>query len=87
MRATASSLLANVERAWADGLIVDKGGYNGLTAKLGAAIASHGAGAHATEVNQLGAVLNQVKAKLDVGIKQPFGARLVAWLEDLIAQH
>lgn len=87
VRATAESLLANVERAWAEGLIVDKGGYQGLKAKLEAAVASHEDGKHATEVEQLSAALNQVRAKLDLGIRQPFGARLVAWLEDMIARH
>lgn len=87
VRATSASLLANIERAWAEGLIVDKGGYNGLRAKLSAAVAAHEDGRHDAEVNELGAVLNQVRAKLDIGIRQPFGARLVAYLEDLIASH
>ncbi|HEU4514821.1 MAG TPA: hypothetical protein VFR87_17055 [Nocardioidaceae bacterium] len=87
VRATSASLLANIERAWAEGLITDKGGFNGLRAKLEAAVASHETGMHETEVNQLVAALNQVNAKLDVGIQPAFGARLVAYLEDLIADH
>lgn len=87
VRATSASLLANIERAWAEGLITDKGGFNGLRAKLEAAIAAHEDGMHDTEVNQLEAVLNQVNAKLDVGIQPAFGARLIAYLEDLIAGH
>lgn len=87
VRATSASLLANIERAWAEGLITDKGGFNGLRAKLEAAIAAHEDGMHDTEVNQLEAVLNQVNAKLDVGIQPAFGARLIAYLEDLIASH
>lgn len=87
VRATAESLLSNIERARAEGLITDQGAYNGLTAKLKAAVAAHNAGRHAPEVNQLGATLNQVEAKLGKGIESVFGERLVAWLEDLIAQH
>ncbi len=87
VRATSASLLSNVRRACAEGLISDRGACNGLQAKLQSASDSHGRGKHAVEVNQLEATLNQVDAKLGKGIQPVFGARLVAWLEDLIAHH
>ncbi|HET6626732.1 MAG TPA: PKD domain-containing protein [Nocardioidaceae bacterium] len=87
VRATSASLLSNVDRAWAEGLITNRGAYNGMRATLEAAVRSHEAGRHRPELHQLGAVQNQAEAKLDKGIDPVFGARFIAYLEDLIANH
>jgi hypothetical protein len=87
VRATAASLLSNVARACDEGLVTDRGACNGMLASLRAAVASHERGAHRpTEVNQLGAVLNQLDAKLD-RVDPAFGARLRGWVTDLVAAH
>lgn len=88
VRATSASLLNNVARACAEGLITDQGACNGLQASLRSAGAAHDRGAHRpTEVNQLEAVVNQLDAKLAKGIEPVFGARLRGWLIDLVASH
>lgn len=88
VRATSASLLSNVVRACDEGLISNAGACNGLQASLRAAIASHDRGAHRpTEVNQLGAVLNQLDAKLGTSIDPVFGARLRGWVTDLVENH
>ena len=74
-------------RACDEGLVTDRGACNGMLASLQAAVASHDRGAHRpTEVNQLGAVLNQLDAKLD-RVDPVFGARLRGWVTDLVAAH
>ena len=71
VRATAESLLSNIDRACTEGLISSPGACNGMTAALSAAVASHARGDHRpTEVNQLGAALNQLDARLGHGIDQ-----------------
>lgn len=88
VRATSDSLLANITRACEEGLVTSAGACNGLRATLRAAVAAHGRGAHhPTEVNQLGAAVNQVDAKSGNGIEPVFAARLRGWLTDLIANH
>ncbi len=88
IRATSASLLANIARACDERLITDNGACNGMSAALRAAVAAHERGTHRpTEVNQLGAVLNQVDAQMATSIDPLFGARLRGWLRDLIAAH
>jgi hypothetical protein len=85
VRASAASLLANVDRARSLGLITDARVYKGLRDSLLAAAQSHLAGKHATEWNQVGAFVNKVEAQLGQGIDQALGVRLISYANDLIA--
>lgn len=82
--ATAESLRNNIDRAVNEGLITNPGARNGLAASLDSAKASHDAGHHSVEANQLSAVLNQTAAKRGNGIDAPFADRLTGWVNDLI---
>ena len=84
LRATSTSLLSNVERARTLGLITNNGAYNGLRAKLDAAIRSHERDMHAVEHNQLAAFVNQLAAHAGRGIDAATAARFTAYAEDLI---
>ena len=85
VRATAASLLANVDRAWADGLVTDPSVYRGMRDSIVAAQKSHAAGRHATEWNQLGAFVNKTQAQLGKGVDATTGRRLIAFADDLVA--
>lgn len=85
VRATAASLLANLERARSLGLVPDPKVYKGLRDKLLTAQAAHGRGQHATEWNQLAAFVSQLEAQLGQGIDRVTGQRFIAYAEDLVA--
>ena len=85
VRATSASLLSNVERARAEGLIMSIGSYNGLVASLTQAIRSHDRGRHDVEHNQLGAVRNRLVHHNENMIDPATAARLIGYIDDLIA--
>jgi hypothetical protein len=85
VRATAASLLANVDRASATGLITDPKVYQGMRDSLVAAQRSHLADRHATEWNQLSAFVSKVEAQLGHGVDSVTGQRFIAYANDLIA--
>lgn len=85
VRATAASLLANVDRASSTGLITDPKVYTGMRDSIVAAQRSHDAGRHATEWNQLSAFVRKTQAQLGKGVDATTGRRLIAFAEDLIA--
>jgi hypothetical protein len=85
VRATAASLLANVDRASATGLITDPKVYTGMRDSLVAAQQSHAADRHATEWNQLSAFVSKVQAQLGHGVDSATGQRFIAYANDLIA--
>lgn len=87
VRATADSLLSNLDRALQLRLITNNGAYNGIRASLEAAIRSHAAGRHAVEHNQLGAVSNQLRAKRGNGFDPATADRFIGWIEDLIQSN
>lgn len=84
VRATAEGLLANLDEAWAEGLITDRDAYEGLRDKLEAAIASHDAGRHHVEHNQLGAFVNQLEALAGHTVDAELADTLIAFTHDLI---
>lgn len=83
--ATSVSLRNNIDRAQAEGLIPSPGAYAGLRGALDAAVKSHAKGQHATEVSQLGGVVNQLTAERGKGIDAAFADRMIGWVNDLIA--
>lgn len=85
VRATAASLLSNIDRARSLGLITNNGAYNGTTASLEAALQSHEAGRHSTEWNQLNAFINQLEAKRGNGIDAATADRFIGYARDLIS--
>lgn len=85
VRATATSLVANVDRAWSMRLITDPKVYKGLKDSLTSAQQSHAVGKHSTEWNQLAAFVNKVVAQLGQGIDATTGQRFIAFANDLIA--
>lgn len=85
VRATAASLISNIDRARSLGLITNNGAYNGIRASLEAAQQSHLDGRHATERNQLGTVVNQLEAKSGNGIDASTARRLIGYVRDLIS--
>jgi hypothetical protein len=85
VRATAASLLSNVDRAWSTGLVTDRSVYRGMRDSVVAAQKSHDAGRHATEWNQLSAFVNKVTAQLGHGVDPIVGRRLIAFANDLVA--
>ena len=60
-------------------MVPGNGAYNGLRAKLLAALASHQRGQHPTEWNQLGAFINQLQAQRGSGIDAATADRLIAY--------
>lgn len=85
VQASAESLRANVERALSLALISDADVADGLTDKLDAADASHDAGRHSTEANQLRAFVNQLRAQRGKAIDAATADRLIAYAEELRA--
>jgi hypothetical protein len=84
VRATSVSLRNNLDRAWQLGLVTDKGLYNGASAVLDAAVASHGRGQHATEHQQLGSYVNMLTTKSGRGVDPATAARFTAYVQDLV---
>jgi hypothetical protein len=85
LRATSESLRNNIDRARSMGLITNNGAFNGLAASLDAAKASHLAGLHGDEANQLAAFINQLENKAGKGVDLPTALRFIAYARDLIA--
>jgi hypothetical protein len=85
VRATAASLLANLDRARALGLVRDVNVYAGMRDSLTAALKSHTAGKHPTEWNQLDAFVSKTEAQLGKGVDRATGLRFIAYAEDLVA--
>lgn len=85
VRATAASLLNNLDRARSLGLVTNNGAYNGVRASLVAAGNSHNSGKHATEWNQLGAAVNQMSNKAGKGMDEATALRFIGYANDLIA--
>jgi hypothetical protein len=87
LRATSQSLRNNVERAFQLGLITSKDVYLGLVDKLDTAVKLHGRGKHASEVDMLVSVRDQVLGQRGKGVQTAFADRMVGWVDDLIASH
>jgi hypothetical protein len=85
VRATAASLLANVQRAIADGDITNTGTAIGLLTSLRQAIRSHQLGRHPVEWNQLGAVRNRLVSQSGRHVDAEIARRLIGYIDDLIA--
>lgn len=85
VRATSASLFNNVERAWTEGSITNRGTYQGLLASLRQAIRSHDLGRHAVEANQLGAARNRLVSQRGRGVDATIADRLIGYIDDLIA--
>ncbi|WP_137846397.1 hypothetical protein [Microbacterium sp. 2FI] len=85
--ATTQSLSNNLTRAVSEGLVTDTKVVKGLRDKLNAALKSHATAKHPTEVNQLGAVVEQLEGQLGKGVDSVFGTRMIGWANDLIAVH
>ena len=85
--ATTESLSNNLTRAVAESLITDSKVEKGLRDKLNAALKSHATAKHATEVNQLAAVADQLAGQLGKGVDAEFATRMIGWTTDLIAVH
>ena len=85
--ATTESLSNNLTRAVAEKLVTDPKVEKGLRDKLDAALKSHATGKHPTEVNQLGAVVQQLEGQRGKGVNAVFAQRMIGWTNDLIAVH
>ena len=85
LHATSVSLLSNIERSCAEGLIDKPGTCTALATKLGHALDRPDGGRHHVEHNQLGAFVNQVEAQRGRSIDVATADRLVAFARDLIA--
>jgi hypothetical protein len=85
VHATAESLNNNIDRACNLGLIKATL-CNALKAKARAALAAHNRGQHATEHNILRALIHQLEAKRGKGVDVDAADRLIAQIEDLIAE-
>lgn len=85
VHATAESLNNNIDRACNLGLIKPNL-CNALKAKTRAALAAHNRGQHATEHNILRALVHQLQAKRGKGVDAATADRLIAQIEDLIAE-
>jgi len=84
VRATAASLLNNLDRARSLGLVPNVQVYNGLRDSLVAANQSHAKGKHPTEWNQLGAFVNQLLGQRGKGIDTATADRFIGYAQDLI---
>jgi hypothetical protein len=85
VRATAASLLNNIDRAWSqEQLITNAAAYKGLRDSAVAAVKSHDKGKHDTEWNQLGAIVNQLTGQLGKGVDATFATRAIGWVNDLV---
>jgi hypothetical protein len=88
VRATSVSLLSNLDRAWSLKLLTSSGHYQGMRTSLQSAITAHNQGKHPTELNKLGAVLNQLRDAVAKKVVDPtWAARYDGYLVDLIANH
>lgn len=87
VRATAASLLANLDRARSLGLVPDAKVYKGLRDKLVAAQAAHLREQHATEWHQLEAFVSQLEAQAGQGIDRATALRFIAYAQDLVASQ
>ncbi|MFZ0323135.1 MAG: hypothetical protein WAN48_03265, partial [Actinomycetes bacterium] len=85
--ATSASLLSNLDRARALGLVPDTSTYTGLRDKLVAALSAHKRGQHTTEWNQLSAFISLLQAQRGQGISAPTADRFIAYARDLIARR
>lgn len=86
VRATAASLVSNVDRA-AGSLISDGQLADRLRSILVGARNDHAAGRHDRELNRLTRARDLVQRHSGDGVRPPFAARFVAWVDDLIAHH
>ncbi|MEO8290843.1 MAG: hypothetical protein ABI649_07595 [Gaiellaceae bacterium] len=84
VQASAGSLMANIQRAWNEGLITSMGAYNGLLEKLNQALVKHAQGQHGAERNLLVAFINQLLAKRGSGVDAATADRFIAFARDLI---
>jgi hypothetical protein len=87
VHATAASLVKNVDRAWALGLITDPAVYQGLKDKVDQALRKHNANQHPVEWNVLGAFVNQLLAQRGKGIEAATANRFIGYANDLIARR
>jgi hypothetical protein len=87
VRATSQSLYNNVQRAFAEGKITNRGTLNGLSATISAAIRSHSVGKHPVETNQLGAARNILSQASGRSVDPAVAQRLVGYIDDLIASQ
>jgi hypothetical protein len=87
VEATAASLLANLDRARAMGLVPGTTAYTGLRDKLVAALAAHQRGQHPTEWNQLAAFINLLLAQRGTGIDAVTANRFIAYAQDIVARQ
>jgi hypothetical protein len=87
LRATSQSLRNNVDRAYQLGLISKLTVYTGLVDKLDTAVKLHGRGKHASEIDMLVSVRDQLLAQRGKGVQTTFADRMLTWVDDLIASH
>jgi hypothetical protein len=85
VRATAASLLSNIDRANREGLLKNEGIHTNLRSELQAALAAHQRGAHSVEHNNLTAWINDLEAQAGSGIDAATARRFIAYAKDLIA--
>jgi hypothetical protein len=87
VRATSQSLFNNVQRAYAEGKITNRGTFNGLSASLSQAVRSHALGRHSVEANQLGAARNILSQASGRSIDPTTAQRFIGYIDDLIASN
>jgi hypothetical protein len=86
LHATAESLLANLDRARAEGkLTTAPNVYNGLRAKLLNARRQHDAGQHPTEWKMVEAFALELEGQLDKGVDVRTANRFIAYARHLSA--
>jgi hypothetical protein len=83
VRATAASLVSNLDRAKSEGKIGNV--YNSLRVKLVNAGRKHDGGDHAVEANMLGAWINELEAQRGKQVDARVADRFIAFARDLIA--
>jgi hypothetical protein len=86
LHATLDSLGQNLNRAFAEGLIDNRGIFNSLSNKLEAALAAHDRGQSNTELNILAALVNEFQAQRGKHVDAATADRFIAFLLDLIAR-
>ncbi|MDQ3067783.1 MAG: hypothetical protein M3R12_11645 [Actinomycetota bacterium] len=86
VQATSASLVSNVARACAEGLIEGAGMCNSLSGKVEHAAREHAQGDHRVEQNVLGAWVNQLEAQRGKKVDTATANRFIAFANDLIAR-
>jgi len=84
VQATSASLVSNVERACAEGLIEGKGTCNSLLTKVEHSAREHTRGKHAVEHNVLGSWINELRAQRGKKVDTATATRFIAYANDLI---